>query len=207
MDNLISHKIEVRNILQYPELPTGCECVSLTILLNHLGFPADKMQMARKYLPKLDFSEKDGVLYGADFRTTFAGDPESGHAYGCYAPCIVETAKNYLQSVGSTAQPVDLTGSSFEDLLRDYIDRDVPVLIWVTSSDLHETKRTTVWTTPSGEQVQWIAYEHCVVLTGYNRVKGIVFASDPLVGNTVYDYALCKQRYEDLGRQAVMIEC
>ncbi len=207
MDNLISHKIEVRNILQYPELPTGCECVSLTILLNHLGFPADKMQMARVFLPKLDFSEKDGVLYGADFRTTFAGDPESPHAYGCYAPCIAETARRYFAIEGIDAEPVDLTGAGLEDLFSRFIDRDIPVLVWVTSSSLHETKLTTVWTTPEGEQVQWVAYEHCVVLTGYNREKGIIFVSDPLVGNTVYDYALFKQRYEDLGRQAVMIEC
>ena len=74
--------IEVDNIMQYPELPTGCETVALTILLNHLGFPADKVDIARNYLPKLDFYWENGILYGADYKTTFAGDPESEYAYG-----------------------------------------------------------------------------------------------------------------------------
>ena len=198
-------QIIVKNILQNPELPTGCECVSLTILLNHFGFPADKITMAREYLPKMDFSEKDGQLYGADFRTTFAGDPESDASYGCYAPCIVQTAESYLKAIGAKAEAVDLTGTDFDELLADYIDKDCPVLIWVTSSGLHETKPTTIWTTPDGEKVQWIAYEHCVVLTGYDLSCGKIYVSDPLVGNTSYEYEKIRQRFIDLGRQAVAL--
>lgn len=87
--------INVKNVLQKPELPTGCECVSLTILLNHLGYNVDKLTLARNYLPKMDFYWSNGIYYGADFRTTFAGNPESSSSYGCYAPCIVTTANNY----------------------------------------------------------------------------------------------------------------
>ena len=199
-------RIEVTNILQNPELPTGCETVSLTILLNHLGFRADKMDLARYYLPKMDFYWKDGELYGADFRTTFAGNPESDSSYGCYAPCIVQTANSFLWTAGKDAKAYDLTGTPLEDLLHTYIDKDMPVLIWITSSNLHETRLTTIWTTPEGEKLQWIAYEHCVVLTGYDLDKGLIYVSDPLVGNTSYNLERLKARYGDLGQQAVRVD-
>lgn len=198
--------IEVKNILQNPELPTGCECTALTILLNHLGFEVDKLTMARNYLPKLDFYWEDGIYYGADFRTTFAGDPESEYSYGCYAPCIKTTADNYFKDNGYDNTAVNISGLDFDKLLTDYIDNDMPVLIWITSGDLHETMLTSVWTTPTGAQVQWLAYEHCVVLTGYNKSENLIYVSDPLYGNKSYDYTKLKQRYVDLGQQAVYIK-
>lgn len=206
-DERVNKKLlNVSNIMQYPELPTGCESVALTILLNHLGYKADKMTIARNYLPKLDFYWYNGVLYGADFRTTFAGNPESEYAYGCYAQCITTTANNYLNDNGFGGKAYNITGSDFDSLLYDYIDKDIPVLIWITSSNLHETMLTSVWTTPDGERVQWKAYEHCVVLTGYDLDNQLIYVSDPLVGNTSYDYGRIKQRYIDMGQQAVYIQ-
>lgn len=206
-DERVNKKLlNVSNIMQYPELPTGCESVALTILLNHLGYKADKLTIARNYLPKLDFYWYNGVLYGADFRTTFAGNPESEYAYGCYAQCITTTANNYLNDNGFGGKAYNITGSDFDSLLYDYIDKDIPVLIWITSSNLHETMLTSVWTTPDGERVQWKAYEHCVVLTGYDLDNQLIYVSDPLVGNTSYDYGRIKQRYIDIGQQAVYIQ-
>lgn len=206
-DERVNKKLlNVSNIMQYPELPTGCESVALTILLNHLGYKADKLTIARNYMPKLDFYWYNGVLYGADFRTTFAGNPESEYAYGCYAQCITTTANNYLNDNGFGGKAYNITGSDFDSLLYDYIDKDIPVLIWITSSNLHETMLTSVWTTPDGERVQWKAYEHCVVLTGYDLDNQLIYVSDPLVGNTSYDYGRIKQRYIDMGQQAVYIQ-
>ena len=206
-DERVNKKLlNVSNIMQYPELPTGCESVALTILLNHLGYKADKLTIARDYLPKLDFYWYNGVLYGADFRTTFAGNPESENAYGCYAQCITTTANNYLNDNGFSGKAYNITGTDFDSILYDYIDKDIPVLIWITSSNLHETMLTSVWTTPNGERVQWKAYEHCVVLTGYDLDNQLIYVSDPLVGNTSYDYGRIKQRYIDMGQQAVYIQ-
>lgn len=197
--------LDVQNIMQNPELPTGCEVTSLTMLLNYLGYPADKLTMARDYLPKLDFYWEDGIYHGADFRTTFAGNPESEYSYGCYAPCIVTTANSYFSANGFDAAACDITGVDFDSLLTDYIDNDKPVLIWITSSNLHESTLTTIWTTPDGEQLQWRAYEHCVVLTGYDKDNQLIYVSDPLYGNTAYDYSTIRQRYNEMGQQAVYI--
>lgn len=200
-----AYQIEVKNILQNPELPTGCETVALTILLNHLGCPVNKLTLARDYLPKMEFYWRNGILYGADFRTTFAGNPENSYSYGCYAPCITTTANEYFRDNAINGQAFDITGTDFDTLLKEYIAQDIPVLIWITSQNLHETKLTSIWTTPEGNQVQWVAYEHCVVLTGYDHDQQLIYVSDPLTGNVAYDEGKLRQRYIDLGQQAVYI--
>ena len=200
-----SKLLDVENILQNPELPTGCECVSLTMVLNYLGCTADKLDIARYYLPKMDFYYEDGEQYGADFRRVFAGDPEKPDSYGCYAPCIAEAASAYIESRGFDAEVTDITGTGFDKLLTDYIDEETPVLIWVTSNDLHETEPMAVWKTPEGEEVQWKAYEHCVVLTGYDEDNSLIYVSDPLYGSTFYDRGRITERYNDMGKQAVCI--
>ncbi len=198
--------IDVDNILQNPQLPTGCEAVSLTILLNHLGFKVDKMTIAEKYLPKQEFYMKNGVLYGADVVNTFAGDPRNSYSYGCFAPCIVNTAHRFLKSNGSDIDAYNISGKSLEELFEQYIDKGQPVLIWITSNGLKEPFKAEQWVTADGKKVQWQRYEHCVVLTGYDRGKKQIFVSDPLVGNTSYNYDTLNLRYEQMGRQAVSIE-
>lgn len=197
--------LDVQNILQNPELPTGCEVTSLAMLLNYLGYPADKLTIARNYLPKLDFYWEDGIYHGADFRTTFAGNPESEYSYGCYAPCIVTTANSYFLENGFDAAACNITGADFDSLLDDYIDNDKPVLIWITSSNLHESELTAIWTTPDGEELQWRSYEHCAVLAGYDKENQLIYTSDPMYGDTAYDYSTIRQRYNEMGQQAVYI--
>ena len=202
-----SKRIPVVNLLQEPELPSGCEAVSLTILLNYLGFSVDKMTIACKYLPQLDFYGEENDLHGADFRTTFAGDPTRlEHSYGCYAPCITITANAYFEDNGYSARAYDITGADFDSLLTDYIDKGMPVLIWATSGNLRPSKLTDLyWTTPEGEVVRWLAYQHCIVLTGYDLENNRIYVSDPQVGNTAYSYDILKERYLELGRQAIHI--
>ena len=201
-----SANINVANISQYPELPTGSEVTSLTMLLNFYGYDIDKLTLARDYLPKMDFYWKDGEMYGADYRTTIAGDPESESSYGCYAPCITATANKYISANGGTKKAVDISGTDFDTLLVNYIKNGKPVLIWITSNGLHETALTTVWKTEDGNAVRWVAYEHCVVLTGYDADAGVVYVSDPIAGNVSYSYSLARQRYFDMGKQAVKLD-
>ncbi|MBQ8107496.1 MAG: C39 family peptidase [Ruminococcus sp.] len=200
------HVIDADSILQRPELPTGCEITSLTMLLNYNGFGADKLTMARQYLPKTEFYTDAEGLHGADYRYSFAGDPEDDDSYGCHAPCIVTAADSYLSQQGSALRAHDLTGSDLDSLFSDYIDKDQPVLIWITYYDLPAPYYTNSWLTPSGARIVWLANEHCVMLTGYDRDKGLVYVNDPLAGMTTYDLSLLKLRYEQMGRQCVSIE-
>ena len=83
VENISSIKLNVSNILQNPEMPTGCEITSLTIDLNYL-FPDDgitKQYMADNYLDT-------AVIGTASPNDAFLGSPYSSHSYGCYAPVI-----------------------------------------------------------------------------------------------------------------------
>lgn len=200
-----SYTIEnFETVLQNPELPTGCEVTSLTAVLNYLGYEVDKVTMANEYLPKMNFYRKDGKLYGTDFRYVFAGTPFNNSSYGCYAPCIMNTANAYLKYHQNIHKAIDVSGREFTDL-EFYINNNMPVIVWATSENLKQPKLTTKWTTPSGENVQWLSGEHCMVLIGYDKINGTVTVADPLVGLTTYPYELFKTRYEQMGKQAVVI--
>lgn len=199
------HIIEFTNVLQKPELPTGCEAVSLTMLLNHYGYNIDKITLCRKYLPKRDFWYVNGERYGADFMIEFAGNPESSGSYGCYPPCIVKTVENYFAAVGSNDYAVDLTGTSLDTLFAQYIEKDTPVLIWITYDNLHDPVKGRSWKTKDGKTVTWTSKEHCVVLTGFDRDKKLVYVSDPLVGNTTYPLDRLEKIYNVMGKNAVQV--
>lgn len=199
-----SKQISFKNILQNPELPSAGEVTALTALLNHIGYSIDKVTLARTYMPKLGFTVQNGKRYGADFYTTFAGDPESSYGYGCMAPCIVTTANNYLTKINGTYRAKNLTGTELDTLLTDYIDKDKPVLVWVTTN-LKTPEKTDKWLTSDGKEVQWIAHECCVVLTGYDKDKSLIYCSDPYLGDMKYDWNSFKNIYGQMGKQAIAL--
>ena len=167
--------------------------------------PINKVELARKYLPKESLTIKNGTLYGPNPKETFVGNAEETGAYGCYAPCIAKTANVYFEDNDIDKIAVNVSGTSLEDLLTKYVDNNIPIIIWVTSKELHEPEPSTKWTLPDGSDFQWLSYEHCVVLRGSNIACGLVYVSDPMAGQTMYDYALFGQRYEEMGMQAVVI--
>lgn len=201
-----SKKIDVKVTMQSPELPTGCEVTSLTIALNHAGYDVSKTTMANDFLPRMDFYWWNGVRYGADFTYVFAGNPNNGWSYGCLAPCIVEAGNRYLESVGSKQKMKNLTDTEFDDLLQDYIAKDKPVMVWITCCGLIAPRYTDSWYTPEGKLVTWLANEHCVVLTGFDLDKQEVYTADPMSGTVTYPMELFKQRYNEMGKNSVVIE-
>lgn len=68
--------IDIDEILQNPELPTGCEVTSLAMVLNYWGYDIDKLTLATDYLKK-------GEIGSVNFKEAFVGDPRSAEAYGC----------------------------------------------------------------------------------------------------------------------------
>lgn len=190
-------------IKQLPELPTGCEVTSLTMVLNYWGYEADKLEIARDYLEKSDLESVDDKLYGPDYRYVFVGDPEDDKSFGCFPPCLVSSAKKYLDDNGAKMSAVDLTGSSFDELF-EYIDHDIPVIIWSTLG-LAEPERILSWIVPDGEEVTWPTNEHCIVLSGYHRGKNTVRVHDPMNGIITLNMDAIRERYDQLGQNAVVI--
>ena len=182
-------------ICQYPELPTGCEITSLTMVLNHYGFNIDKGELSDLYLNK-------GAVGTVDFRTSFVGDPRDSNSYGCYASVIVDCANNYLSNQNSDMRAVDITNTEFEQLF-EYTKVNIPVILWCTY-ELKEGHFSVTWNV-EGENLTWYTPEHCMVLLG--EENNLVYTADPASGEIIaYDKNLLKMRYEELFKQAVIIQ-
>ena len=201
--------LPVNNICQYsyPSLPTGCEVTALTCCLNYYGFNISKNTIANLYLPKGGFYYSNGELYGPDPFTTFVGSPTTSDSYGCYSKCIETTANNYLKSQNSSKRAKTVNGQYLYKLF-EYLKQGKPVLAWATMN-MEPTILTASWKTPDGKQVTWKGNEHCLVIAGYDPERKIIYAADPMqstMGLTEYNYDLFRLRYDEQGRNAVIID-
>lgn len=184
---------EVETVLQDPELPHGCEVTGLAMLLSYYGVEADKCELADKWLPK-------GAWGQTDFRKAFVGDPRKRVASaGCFAPVIADTANRYLTDINMTA--VAKENISFPDLLS--MVQEAPVLAW-TTMNLQAPYIAQVWEV-DGEELYWQNLEHCVVLTGYDAEKGVLYGTDPLYGPCEYDIKLFSIRFQTMYSQVVQM--
>ncbi len=200
------HSIKnLTHIYQLPELPTGCEITSLTMVLNYFGVDIDKETLAESYLEKDSFyNNGDGITRGPDYRYVFAGSPDDEHSFGCFPPCIVNAADACLSDYGFDLHAKDVSGSSFYSLF-DYINEDRPVVLWMTM-DLKRPKRQVSWNImDTDEEVTWPSNEHCVVLSAYNYYENTVTIYDPMRGITDLSMENVRKRYDDIGQHAVII--
>jgi len=181
---------------------TGCECASAAMLLRFLGKNIDIERFFADYVDKGPIYERGGILYGADPRKVFVGDPYTTEAMGCYAPVI----KNSLERViGGEYEVIDETGCTLEYLCEKYIDRGVPVIVWATIN-MRDIIVGPKWVlTDSGEDFTWLSNEHCMVLVGYDGQSYIV--NDPWTNNGVigYEKELFADRFRKQHSQAVGI--
>lgn len=191
--NYSSIKLDVANINQNPELPTGCEVTSLTIVLNYLGYDVDKLTMADLFLPQ-------GEIGKTDPDVAFIGNPRDKHSYGANAPVLVQTANDYLTKMKSDYHAYNMTGKEFNEL-ENYILDGYPVMVWETINML-ESYPSSKWTIDNKE-IQWYANFHCMVLIGWTEDAYIM--ADPLKGIVEYDKDVVLQRYNELGKQAIVI--
>lgn len=194
--------IEVPYIDQMNGYPTGCEIVSATMVLQYYGFHISVDEFIDNYL-KMDFLEEyEGEIWGKNPKDAFIGDPRSIYSYGCYAP-VIEDSLNLI--VQEDMEVKNTTGTSIETLVSDYINNEMPVMIWATM-DLIETYPSTQWKLRgSGEDYQWKANEHCMVLVGYDETS--YYFNDPYNNNGViaYDKNIVELRYNEMGNQSVVL--
>lgn len=194
---LLDHpvRLAVPNILQNPELPNGCEITSAAIVLNYLGVPADKIVLARDYLPKGEYYRT------SDPEKEFMGSPFAGEIGDyCMPGPVVKAVNDYLADVGRTdLQAQEISGAGLTEL-KQYLHEGTPVVVWVTQHfedprpDLH-------FTLPDGGEPY--ANLHCVVLTGYDENK--FYLTDPLAQSKSQSSETFSKIYEGMGRRAMVI--
>lgn len=133
-----AYRIDMEIVLQNPELPTGCEITSLTMVLNYLGFGITKTELVDGYLT----CKEPGT---ATFKEAFIGSPYDSSSYGCFAPVIIDTANKYLNSNNSGRIVKNLTGSDFDFLLKE-VASNHPVIIWtsINQVDVYEDYAFTI---------------------------------------------------------------
>ena len=194
--------ISVPYISQAGGYPTGCEIVSASMLLQYYEYNVSVDEFIDNYLENSFLEEVNGDLYGPNPNEVFVGDPRSVYSYGCYAPVIVNSLNKILDRKHLAK---NTTGSEFNELIENYIDREIPVLVW-TSINLLPTSAGTQWyIRESGDKFQWINNEHCMVLVGYDEDK--YYFNDPYDDNGVvgHDKELVEERFKELGNQSVVI--
>ena len=189
--------LDVKYVSQFPSLPNGCEVTSLATVLKYMEFDISKERLASEFLPKAPIGE-------ANFYEEFVGDPANRNSYGCYAGAIVNTANAYFESIDSDYMAYDLSGASFENLLRKVRAGD-PVIVWATYDINEDPGYTTEWIV-DGEYLVWKANLHCMVLCGYDLYNNTVTVSDPMRGIKEYDLETFIKRYKQFYSQAVIIE-
>ena len=191
-----SYNIDVDFINQNPELPTGCESVSLAMAFNALGYPTSKTELADNYMP-----------IGGSYVTTFFGDPHENDGTGIYPPGLVQTAQNYIDAKNIPLSPVDLTDKNFKDFYK-IIENGYPIVFWITSGlydpytydgeDFHEIY--------NGREYPWITNIHCIVMNGYDTENGTVTFTDPLSGTRIYDEDRVEYVYNKIGLAMTLIK-
>ncbi len=184
--------LELELIYQHPELPTGCESVALTMLLNYYGFGLDKTTIASEYL-----------IYADNFVEGFVGNPFSTGGAGIYSPGLTRTANKFLDAQGSELNAKNVTDSTPEELYR-YLAEGKPVVIWNTIYFLQNqpTGQVVKW---GEKEYHWDRCEHCMVLSGYDLEKNVVIVHDPINGIIERDADGFWERYESLGSMALII--
>ena len=199
-----SKSLDVKNILQTPELPNGCEITSLAIVLNYAGHNVDKVSLSDNLL------EKAVPYTNANPAKQNAGNPrEAVKSYGCWAPVIYDTAVKYFSSIVSGSgdkklTPANLTGTQPRELYR-LVSKGTPVIVWVTNPIDTEPYIMNTWTAKDGTQITWKHPSHTVVLTGYDLTAKTVTLSDPLQGTVKVSMDIFETRYSQMGCQSVAI--
>lgn len=188
-------KLNILPVLQYPELPTGCEVTALTTVLNYYNCDVDKSYIAEYYL-------EQGTIGNTNPLDAFVGSPFTENAYGCYSDVIVNTAQSYINDYGSDLEVKNISQLDFPQLLN-YVKSGQPVIFWATMN-LRKPYESTEWLI-NGEKVPWYAYEHCMVLIGFDYDTDSYIVSDPLKGVAEYKRELVEVRYNQMGKHAVLV--
>lgn len=195
--------------------PSGCESISTTMLLNYFNYDISPETFIDGYLHTDYLRESDDgtAVVGPDPYTAFIGTPYNESSLGCYPPVVVDAMNKIFDETNSDNKAVDTTGMSLDELIDTYIVQDEPVLVWSTMY-LWDAFVTDSWIVEGaseespykdGDLYEWIANEHCLVLTGYD--EDYYYFNDPLYNNAKiqYEKTAFEQRFEEIGRCSAAI--
>ena len=188
--------LDVMEFCQYPDYPTGCESVSLYMLLNYYGVDVtvddiyDLLPMGAQ-----PYDDENGVRHGANPEREFVGDPRSEYSYGVFNEPIAGVAEQFKPGVKTEK------GAAVDDI-KAILDTGNPVLAWYVSAPMRDIMYRWAWLDENGELVHWPGGEHAVVVCGYDDTS--LTYRDPNAGTTVIiDYDTFAKSFSELGGRIV----
>ena len=191
--------IEAPLVLQNPELPSGCELTSLTMLLQFYGINKGKMEL----LPEM--KTDDTPIRWKNGKIEYWGNPNLGYVgditgkqkgFGIYHKALFDLLAKYVPTA------VDLTRSPFSKL-EEKISEGIPVVVWTTIPfTVPREDQWVIWDSPLGP-IRTTFLEHSVLLVGYDETH--VYVNDPLSGKKKYKIEKTQfiNTWEAMGRQAL----
>ncbi|MBC2324646.1 C39 family peptidase [Listeria booriae] len=105
--------LNVPMIAQRPDLPTGCEIVSLTMVLKYKGAKVDKGKLAKE-MPR----------HASDTNKGYVGNPYTSKGYTIYPLALMNLTKKYAGTA------VNMTGAS-NATLEAKLRAGRPIVTWV----------------------------------------------------------------------------
>ncbi len=188
--------LDVECILQMPDYPNGCEIVSLTTVLQYMGYDVSVDEMIDGHLPRGVYGNP-----GDNPFIEYLGNPRD-LGVGCYAPCIVDTANSYLTSVGESPRAIDVSGRDYLTY-KNYINQGIPVIFWGTTYMDCDPEIFGIIEV-DGEEIIWRNHSHCFVMIGYTESTYIF--SDPLRGIIEYPKEDVEKSHALVYEQACIIQ-
>ena len=195
--------IDVEHIDQRKNYPTGCESISTIMCLHYNNITITPEDFIDNYLDKGIFYYKNGQLFGPNPAQKFVGSPYDENSYGCYEPVITKALNKLIADKNLNYEVKNLTNVKMEDIITNYIDKDIPVIFWATMGMRHFTYGN-AWIVPETEEkFQWRGREHCLLLVGYDNDN--YYFNDPLEKGspTPYNKTLVQKRHEEQYSMAV----
>lgn len=198
---------DIEYINQVDDYPTGCESVAAVMALNFMGIDITVDSFIDDYLDRGNSPYYVGnTLYACDPWEAFVGNPRSSNGYGCYST-VIENAINKFINTDEYKVYVynEFTSQiSLEQICEEFINQDIPVLIWATAS-MASVRNSTLWTIEdTDDKFQWISPMHCLLLVGYD--EDYYYFHDSLQDEyTKYSKTSVETAYEDMGSQALAI--
>ncbi len=209
----VGHRISGIPIISQDYFKAGCETYACTMMLQGLGYDIDEYKFVENYLITSSFSyDEAGNMYGPDMNSAFAGDIFTGA--GIFCPAMAKSMNKYLETVkNDNRRAYPIKGETLAQLCQEYIDKDIPVMTWVTTY-MEESYERLSWIVDYvdenaeckvGDTTAWRQNEHCMVLIGYTD-KEYIFC-DSVAGKVVaHDKQLAETRFKEIGNQAVVVK-
>lgn len=195
---------------QFPQLANGCEVTSMSMLLDAVGHPVNKVTLAKE-MPKDPTPLKLTQVKNAQGQTVnkvaFWGNPnvgfvgsvyKAGYGYGIYNGPMTKFLNQILPG-----RAVNLTGKPFSEILA-HVGTGTPVEAWTTLT-FKPTNNWVTWNSPEGP-VHATPLEHAVLIVGYS--PNYLYINNPWTGQASEKVAKAPfiAAWKQLGEQAITVK-